>query len=170
MRNEHWKTIYDVSDYEISDQGRVRSLKYGKLVYRKAHSDAKGYRRITLCMNGKMTTRKIHKLVAIAFIGLCPERYEINHKNGIKSDNRMSNLEYVTHVENMRHAFQAGLTKAFGEKGVCQLTRDSRLVAKYISATAAAAKTKINRSHISACCRGEKRRRSAGGYVWRFAV
>ena len=53
---------------------------------------------------GKGKYVRIHRLVCAAFLGKCPEGREVNHKNGVKSDNRIENLEYVTPKENIQHA------------------------------------------------------------------
>ena len=59
--------------------------------------------------NGQRVMRSVHRLVAEAFIGPCPEGLEVNHKNGQKQDNRPENLEYVTTAENLSHARTTGL-------------------------------------------------------------
>ena len=61
------------------------------------------------CIDGKQKTHSAHKTVADIFIGPCPESYQVNHKNGIKTDNRVENLEYVTPSENIRHAYRNNL-------------------------------------------------------------
>jgi len=56
-------------------------------------------------------------MLASAFIGPCPNGFDVNHKNGIKSDNRQENIEYVTKSQNMRHALALGLLIPKGMKG-----------------------------------------------------
>ena len=105
----------DISGYEglyqISNLGNVRSFKAVskggnlKAVYRK------GYATVTLVKCGVSRVCSIHRLVAQAFI---PNPYNlpyINHIDGNKSNNDISNLEWCTHLENMRHAFDTGLVK-----------------------------------------------------------
>ena len=94
--NEHWKDIdgYD-GMYQVSDLGRVRSLKFGRVKVLRPQKDKCGYLRIKLCKNRKKKTVNIHRLVAQAFIPNDDEsKNEINHINEIKSDNRVSNLEW----------------------------------------------------------------------------
>ena len=94
--NEHWKDIdgYD-GLYQVSDFGRVRSLKFGKTRIRRPRIDRCGYLQVGLCKGGKEKKFLIHRLVAQAFIPNNDDaKNEINHRNEIKSDNKVSNLEW----------------------------------------------------------------------------
>ena len=93
---------------------------------------------------GLSKSHGVHRLVAMAFIGMPPDGMEINHKNGNKSDNRLDNLEYVTHSQNVVHAHRNGLiNQARGERiNTAILTADQvreiRLLAPVIGQTATA--------------------------------
>ena len=94
-------------DYIVSSDGHIYSTKnVGRGKYHKEISQRKnadGYMDITVGPNSFRTTRKVHRLVAEAFIGPQPdESYEINHKDRNRSNNDVSNLEWVTHKENVR--------------------------------------------------------------------
>jgi hypothetical protein len=110
MKSEQWKTVPGyVGRYAVSNIGRVKSLKMRKplsLVRNK-----RGYVAVNLYKNGRVRNFTVHRLVAAAFIGEIPEGYHVNHKNGVKTDNRVTNLEIVTPEENRRHAVETGLTK-----------------------------------------------------------
>ena len=108
---EEWRTIRNYPNYLVSDGGRIYSLKRGGQM-RKPVKDPKGYFRICLNRN----TCIIHRLVLEAFIGKCPDGMECNHKDGVKSNNRLENLEWVTPSENMQHAFKNNLASNIGEK------------------------------------------------------
>jgi len=101
-----WEGIYSVSDL-----GRVRRDKpvprnpTGILLGSPARD---GYLQVNLHAHGHDSTLLTHRLVLLAFVGPCPGGHEVNHKNGIKIDNRLVNLEYVTHTRNMQHAAVAG--------------------------------------------------------------
>lgn len=109
--DEIWKPIIDYEDrYEISNLGNIRSKvnykssKFGKHL-RPALSQS-GYWHITLAKNGTRKNGSVHMLVAITFLGPYPENMQVNHKDGDKSNNRLSNLEYVTRKENIRHSHE----------------------------------------------------------------
>lgn len=110
---EKWKDIQGYEGrYQASDFGRIKSLKRkGRTQDRVIGSLANhGYLTAQLMRNGKREkTFQIHRLVAITFIPNPHNLPEINHKNGIKTDNRVCNLEWVSHYENIKHAERTGL-------------------------------------------------------------
>ena len=100
--------------YAITRDGRMWSYgnRWGaskKGRWAKEYPQYKGYTCFVLCRDGCKLTVLTHKLVAITYIPNLLNRREINHKNGIKTDNRVENLEWCTHKENMRHAYATGL-------------------------------------------------------------
>ena len=114
MREELWKPVVGwEKHYMVSNNGRVRSAHTigrpavnGIIAIQK---NKKGYCRVRLQNNGAGITVVVHRLVAEAFIGGSPSRiHEINHKNGIKDDNRVENIEWVTPVENNAHSVANG--------------------------------------------------------------
>lgn len=88
---------------------------FTKIKKRRAENNIKGYLRISRVINGKSIACFAHRLVWIYFNGKIPNNLQINHKNGIKTDNRPENLELCTASENQKHSFKIGL--AFGQKG-----------------------------------------------------
>lgn len=98
INNENWKDIFGYDGmYQVSDLGRVRSLKFGKTRVMRARKDGGGYLGVNLSKNGKKKTVLIHRLVAQTFIPNDDEsKIYINHIDECKQNNRMGNLEYCT--------------------------------------------------------------------------
>jgi hypothetical protein len=105
---EIWKDIKDYEGhYQVSSLGRVKSLKYGKERILKQAIEGGGYLQVVLSNNKKNAKYKVHKLVCIAFLGHIPNGMKtvVDHRNGIKTDNRLENLRLVTNRENSTFGF-----------------------------------------------------------------
>ncbi len=114
---EIWAGVFGFEDlYEVSDHGRVKSLDRniitshgvkkhyrGKLLSPHSGGGNRQYCRVSLWRANKLETEYVHRLVARAFIGPCPEGHEVNHKNSNTTDNRIENLEYLTSSQNKQH-------------------------------------------------------------------
>jgi hypothetical protein len=100
---ENWRPIPDRDGYFVSDRGALR----GKRGILKGSTDKDGYAVLTPQNPSHKRTLKIHRLVYEAFVGPIGEDLCINHKNGIKNDNRVENLEAVSISENVLHSFRA---------------------------------------------------------------
>lgn len=103
---ETWRDIKGYEGlYRVSNFGKIKSFyKNGKTKILKPVPNFKGYERVTLCnRRGNKTIYSVHRLVALAFIENPLLKPEINHINGNKRDNRISNLEWVTGKENCLH-------------------------------------------------------------------
>ena len=111
MSREIWKPIPEYPNYEVSNLGRVRSLKRNTPHILRPSFDKKGYPGVGLYINGIGTFRKIHTLVAITFIGPRPDGMEICHNDSNPQNNRVDNLRYDTRVMNSQDAIIQGSLK-----------------------------------------------------------
>lgn len=175
--------------YEVSNLGNVRSLdriiKYGNNAHRPAKGcnmykrlGRNGYLSVGLWLNNKEKRFSIHRLVADTFIDNPNQLAQVNHKNGVKVDNNVCNLEWMSASDNMKHSFRELGTKSYmlGMKGslhwrskkITQFTKTGERLNDFENSREAgeAIGTK-NHSWISACCRGKAK--TAYGFKWKFA-
>jgi hypothetical protein len=128
--NEMWKFIPNFGRYKASNYGRIGSINYKnsgcfKIIKPAAGKD--GYlQSMFLKDDGTYNTIKVHKLIALAFLGARPDGTEVNHINGDKQDNNVSNLEYISHSANCQHSFDTGLQKPKRGilNGMCKITQE----------------------------------------------
>lgn len=111
---EEWRPIPGYPSYLASSYGRIMRIgpnggsRVGSILSGVLNKD-RGYVYVTLAENGNNSSRSVHRVIALAFFGPCPDGLQVNHKNGNKTDNRPDNLEYVTASENQQHAWDSGL-------------------------------------------------------------
>ncbi len=151
------------SKYEISNYGNVRNAK-GNLL---KHCIRSGYKSFGLCNNDLNKQYKIHRMVAKAFINNPDPKNKkcVNHINGDKLDNIVTNLEWCTVAENNKHAFDTGLNNTIA-KGVFSYDPKTNNVETYESIYAASKQTGIDDGCICKVLSGE--RQSAGGLNWAY--
>jgi hypothetical protein len=99
---EEWRPVPEWEDlYEVSNLGRVR--RFGRPAL-KTQNDRAGYQVVDLVDNGRRKNAKVHRLVALAFIPPVPDHNEVNHIDGDKANNVVSNLEWSNRSKNLKHA------------------------------------------------------------------
>jgi len=124
---ELWKAVPKTNGlYEISDTARIRRVDKGNFLNPHLHNT--GYMRVCLCINGKTISAYVHILMAETFLGERPNRHDVNHKNGIKTDNHLSNLEYIDrkhHEYHTRHILKHSRNPIGEEHGNALLSEES---------------------------------------------
>lgn len=165
---EIWKNIEGFNgDYEVSNLGRIKSLKGDKeKILTNEYYTHDGYRMVTLSLKGKWKPYRVHRLVAKAFIPN-PNNYpQVNHINEDKTDNRADNLEWCTAKYNILFSNNIEKMNKKTRKRVVQTDNKGNFIALYVSVSEAGRQTGINFKNISACCLGK--RKNAGGYIWNY--
>lgn len=178
---ECWKPIKGFPAYLISNRGRVWSLnrdeKWGKY-YRTRQGrfliprlGNQGYLYVGLCKNGRVYTKKIHRLVAENFIPN-PYGYEVvNHRDEDRANNDVNNLEWCTTAYNVTYGMAKEKNKkTFEEHGVskrvCQYDLQGNLLATYRSLADASRISGVSTGAICWCCKGYNKQ--AKGFIWKY--
>ena len=167
---EEWRDIPGYEGfYKISNIGNLYSVKRKKIL-KPSYTDV-GYLHITLYKKSSEKTFSIHRLVAMAFIPNPHNLPCINHKDEVKDNNNVNNLEWCTYSYNNHYGTarqrlrESHLNhKSLSIPVICLLNEN--VVQEYPSLREAERITGIKNQNISSCCRGKNK--TAGGYVWRY--
>ena len=180
MEKEVWIDIDGYEGlYQVSSFGRVKRMFIGsnnrgvKEKIRRQGLCRQGYNRIQLSKDGVSKNVRVHRLVAEAFIPNPGKKRTVNHKNGIKTDNRVDNLEWNTYAENLDHAIKVlgrktikGRTFPNRVKPIIQVYPDGSFV-KWRCVRDVCNRFNFDRAFIIRCCNGKNK--SAYGFRWMFA-
>lgn len=175
MKEEIWRPVKNYEGwYEVSSYGRVRSLDRvvvysdgrkclwkGKIL--KIRKDNVGYLYCILYKNTRHKTSKVHRLVAQAFIPNPDNLPVINHKDEVKTNNRVENLEWCTQSYNINY----GTRNEKVSKSVLQIDKNTgQVISEYQSLREAGRQLNIGNGSISRCCNGKQK--TYKGYKWKF--
>lgn len=163
MIRERWRTVVGFEKYEVSDHGKIRNAKGKVLKQQRLES---GYALLHLRHEGVRKTVLVHRCVATAFVNNKDRKPEVNHKDGVKTNNYYKNLEWATRLENVAHSIAVGLIpEHYRLTPVIGVAIAGNKVLRFESITLAethfAGKKTANIAH---CIRGI--RRTAYGYIW----
>jgi len=179
----NWKPIKDFEGlYCVSDCGSVKSLGNGQSTNTSTKAEriishtisSNGYTKIKLSKGGKKYWFSVHRLVASAFISNEDNKPQVNHRDGDKLNNHVSNLEWCTAKENIRHSVDTGLQVATKgadspcSKQINQLTLDGKLVKTWGSIKEACRELGVNSFGIIKCCKKEKKYNTAYKFRWEY--
>lgn len=173
---EKWIAINDYPLYFVSSLGRVKSTVHGKSLILACNHSKNGYKNCTLFNeNNPNKWGKIfyvHRLIASHFL-VKEKNKEVNHLDGNKLNNRVSNLEWVTRSQNSKHAFDIGLKKptiqdrsAF-RKRIIQTDLSGKIIKEWSSISEAVSSLGLSRSAICNVLLG--RTKKSGNFIWRYA-
>lgn len=105
LSTEVWEDLKGLEEFaQISTLGRIKNKKTGHIYNLGYYSN--GYEQLSMTINEKRYTAIVHRLVAKQFIPNLENKPQVNHKNGIRDDNRVCNLEWCTQSENLKHSFR----------------------------------------------------------------
>lgn len=186
---QKWKFINGFGNYfKISNLGNVKKIEKfvlfrSKYLYVPEHRLAKtkdkdGYEKVKIFYESKRKNIFIHRLVAFAFLDNPENKPQINHIDGVKNNNKLRNLEWVTNKENVAHSFNVlnrvgshtGLlgVKNKASKAIIQLSKDGQFVRNWNSMADVFRELNISTRAISACCKNKKNFNTAGGFIWKY--
>ena len=170
--NEIWKSVpnYD-GIYEVSNFGNIRNVSvmgaYRNLVLVR---DKDGYAIVTLCKNNKQSSKRVHRLVALAFIENPLNKPQVNHKDEDRWNNCVWNLEWVTSRENNNYGSRnIRLAKSklnTNCKAILQCDLNGNPIKKWVSISEVERQLGFDHSALLRCCKG--RYKSSYGFVWKY--
>lgn len=161
-QNETWKDLINYEGlYQASNRGRIRSTKTLRILKQNLNKN-NGYMQITLHKDGYCKTHSVHRLIAMTFIKNPNNLPQINHKNEIKTDNDVCNMEWCDNKYNCNYGTKTESVK----KKTNQYTVRGEFIKTWNSLTEIQDKLGFRKSNLSSCCNGKLP--TAYGFVWRY--
>lgn len=169
---EIWKDIEGYEGlYQISSEGRVKSLGNGKSNNSKerilkSRKDKDGYLLVNLYKEGKMRSYLVHRLVAQAFLENPNNLPQVNHRNEYKTDNRVENIEYCDCSYNINFGTRNERVVKAESIPILQFSKTGEFIRKWESGTQIEKELGFYNSNICMCCKGKIK--TAYRYVWGY--
>lgn len=170
------KSVVNYKDYYVTNKGDVLSYKKGYRKSLKQIDNGTGYMCVSLSKKGKVKRFYVHRLVAESFLENKHKKEEVNHIDGIRNNNKLSNLEWVTRSENHYHRYkvlkQKGVNygktgdKNWRSKPVIKFDLNNNYICKYDGVMEAQRQTGITESNIRSVIYGKSK--TAGGFKWKY--
>lgn len=163
--NEIWKDVKDYEElYQVSNLGRVKRVTSGRIL--KGSKQTPGYLRVDLYKNGSKSKKLIHRLVAEAFIPNSENKSQVNHIDENKTNNMVSNLEWMTAKENLNHGTRnkrSSKTKSIPIIATNLKTGKSK---EFYGSNECARQLNLNQGNITKVLKG--RYKQTGGYTFQY--
>ena len=167
MKKEIWKPVVGYEGlYEVSNWGRIKSIKFGKERILNPGTNSCGYLHVGLYKNGKRKIFLVHRLVAEAFIPNPNNLPCINHKDENKLNNSVENLEWCNSKYNNTYGTRIERISKKLSKPVLQYTLDGVFVREWPSTMQAEREGGFNQAHIWMCCKGEQKTHK--NFIWKY--
>ena len=159
---EIWKDKKDYEEhYQVSNCGRVKSIRFGKERILKPVPNSFGYLFVKLCKDGKAKAFTVHRLVAEAFLDNPNNYKEVNHKDENKTNNVVTNLEWCDRKYNQNY----GTRTEKCSKPVLQYDLEGNFIKEWKS-TAECGRNGYNYGNVAACCRGKLKKYK--NFIWKY--
>ena len=160
---EIWKDLEDYPNYQVSNMGRVKSLKFSKEKIMKSSKNNNGYFVVSLCKEGKIKNYLVHRLVAQAFLPNPDSLPEVNHKDEIKTNNCVDNLEWCDCKYNINYGSRTEKT----QKPILQFTKNGEFVRRWDGLRQVERELGFDNGNICSCLKGKYK--TIGDYIWGYA-
>ena len=157
---KRWVPAKDLPMYEVSNEGDIRNIKTGRIL--RQQLNARGYPTLTVRKDKQQLTKTVHRIIADSFFDGDHDELDVNHKDGNKTNNYVSNLEWCTRQENIRHAFDTGLKKPSRQIKI----RVVETGEEFESIRECGRVLGVNQSDICKCL--NNRARTCGGYHYEY--
>lgn len=162
---EQWKDIKGYEGYQVSDWGRVKNLKFGRERILKGRK-ARGYLYVGLYQDGKQVIKKVHRLVAEAFLENPQNLPQVNHKDEDKTNNSVENLEWCDSKYNNNYGTANQRRTEKLSRRVDQIDMITSEVIHQWKSTRECGRNGFNQSAVGKCARGE--RKTHKGFIWKY--